>query len=181
MAQLKFEATTFSTVIRWQARWWRFNMSWQGGDQNKCACTHVRYMTLYYEYMHTHLILAWCDQWWWCTPLPTVEITDNADLNEVVTKLNLENEINDYITKLCKDVINFLRFGIMVMTDRTSLVEKCCIFYNRLLNIKFAGNFMGIDLAMPYITGIFDSVVSQHRIYVCGSPMQIEIKHYSIA
>ena len=133
---------------------------------------HVCYMTLYYEYMHTYLILAWCDQWWWCTPLPTVEITDNADLNEAVAKLNLENEINDYITKLCNDVINFLGFGIMVTTYRTSLVEKCCIFYNRLLNIKFAGNFMGIDLAMPYITEIFDSV---QNIRMWQS--RIEIKH----
>ena len=93
-------------------------------------------------------------------------------MNEAVAKLNLENEINDYITKLCNDVINFLGFGIMVTTDRTSLVEKCCIFYNRLLNIKFAGNFMGIDLAMPYITEIFDSV---QNIRMWQS--RIEIKH----
>ena len=91
-------------------------------------------------------------------------------MNEAVSKLNLENEINAYITKLCKDVINLLELGIILTIDRTSLVEKCCIFYNLLLNIKFAGNFMGIHLAMPYITGIFDSVVSQHRIYICGSP-----------
>ena len=61
--------------------------------------------------------------------------------------------MNAYITRLCKDVINLLELGDMVITDRTSLVEKCCIFYNLLLNIKFAGNF--IQLSMPYITGIF--------------------------
>ena len=75
-----------------------------------------------------------------CTPLPTVESADNAELNGVITKLNLRNEINAYITQLCKDVIHLLEVRAFVVTDGTTLVEKCCIFYNMLLNIKFAGN-----------------------------------------
>ena len=76
--------------------------------------------------------------------------TDNAGLNEAVTKLNLKNEINAYITRLCKNVIHLLELGTKLVADRTSLVEKCCIFYNILLNIKFAGNCVVIHLAMHY-------------------------------
>ena len=63
-------------------------------------------------------------------------------MNEAVTKLNLKNEINAYITRLCKDVIHLLEVGALVVADRTSFVEKCLIFYSLLLNIKFAGNCM---------------------------------------
>ena len=72
--------------------------------------------------------------------LPTVESADNADLNEAVTKLNLRNKINAYITRHCYDVLHLFQVGGLMGTDRTTLVEKCCVFYNLLLNIKFAGN-----------------------------------------
>ena len=77
------------------------------------------------------------------SPLPTVE---SADGNEAVTKLNPENEINTYIAQLCNDVINLLKMGDIMVTDRTGLVEWCCTFYNLLL-IKFAGNCTVIQLA----------------------------------
>ena len=80
------------------------------------------------------------------TLLSTVESADNGDLNEAVAKLNLENEINAYIARLCKNVIHLLELGDIIVTDRPSLVEKCCIFYNLLLNIKFAGNCIVIHL-----------------------------------
>ena len=88
------------------------------------------------------------------TPLPTVKSVDNADLNEAVTKLNLKNEINAYITRLCKNVIHLLELGTIV-TERTSLIEKCLIFYNLLLDIKFAGNYIITHLAMPCTAGNF--------------------------
>ena len=68
-------------------------------------------------------------------------------MNEAVTKLNLEKEMNAYISQLCKDVIYLLELGANMVTDRTSLVEKCLIFYNKLLDFKYAGNCMGIHLA----------------------------------
>ena len=73
-------------------------------------------------------------------PFPTVKSADNTDLNEAVTKLNLRNEINAYITRLCKDVVHLLELGDGMVADRTSLVEKCLIFYNLLLDFKYAGN-----------------------------------------
>ena len=82
------------------------------------------------------------------TLLSTVESADNAGVNETVTKLNLEKEMNVYITRLCKDVIHLLELGAKMVTDRTRLVKKCCIFYNLLLNIKFAGNCIVIHLEM---------------------------------
>ena len=70
-------------------------------------------------------------------------------MNEAVTNLNLENEINAYITKLRMNVIYLLELCAKLVTDRrTSLVEKCCIFYDMLLNIKFAGNCMAIHNAL---------------------------------
>ena len=60
-------------------------------------------------------------------------------MNGAVIKLNLRDEINAYITRLCKDVIHLLEVHAFVVTDGTTLVEKCCVFYNLLLNIKFAG------------------------------------------
>ena len=50
--------------------------------------------------------------------------------------------MNAYITRLCRNVIHLLELGAKMVADRTSLVEKCLIFYNLLLNIKFAGNCM---------------------------------------
>ena len=44
-------------------------------------------------------------------PFPTVKSADNTDLNEAVTKLNLKNEINAYITRLCRNVIHLLKLG----------------------------------------------------------------------
>ena len=61
-------------------------------------------------------------------------------MNEAVTKLNLRNEMNAYITRLCRNVTHLLELGAKLAADRTNLVEKCCIFYNMLLNIEFAGN-----------------------------------------
>ena len=60
--------------------------------------------------------------------------------------------MNAYITRLCKDVIHLLELGANMVTDRTSLVEKCLNFYNRLLDFKYAGNCMG----MHYITNFKD-------------------------
>ena len=89
-------------------------------------------------------------------PFPTVKSGDNTDLNEAVTKLNLMNEINAYITRLCWNVIHLLELGASSMvTDRKSLVEKCLIFYKLLLNIKFAGNCIVSHLAMRCITLLF--------------------------
>ena len=89
-------------------------------------------------------------------PFSTVESADNADLNEAVTKLNLRNEMNAYITRLCKNVIHLLELGAIMVRDRTSLVEKCLTFYNMLLNLKFAGNCMVTHLAMHFITITLD-------------------------
>ena len=74
-------------------------------------------------------------------PLPTVESADNAELNEAVTKLNLRNEMNAYITQLCKNVINLLELCDIMVADRKPLVEKCLIFYYRLLGFKYAGEW----------------------------------------
>ena len=101
-------------------------------------------------------------------PFPTVESADNTDLNEAVTKLNLKNVINAYITRLCRNVIHLLKLGASSMvTDRTSLVEKCLIFYNLLLNIKFAGNYVVIHLAMHCIISLFkDNRVATGILYI---------------
>ena len=88
------------------------------------------------------------------SPLPTVE---SADVNEAVTTLNLENHINVYIIQLCNDVINLLKMGDIMVTDRKSLVEWCCTFYNLLL-IKFAGTCMVIQLAIHCITKLLRAV-----------------------
>ena len=92
--------------------------------------------------MHiSHCTYAWLLL---CTPLPTVTSADNADLNEAVTKLNLKNEINAYITLLCKDVIHLLELGALMVRDRPSLVEKCLTFYNLLLDFKYPGKWPSI-------------------------------------
>ena len=69
-------------------------------------------------------------------------------MDEAVTKLNLKNEINAYITQLCKNVINLLESGNILVADRTALVEKCLVFYNRLLDFKHAGKCMVIHSAL---------------------------------
>ena len=51
--------------------------------------------------------------------------------------------MNAYITRLCKNVIHLLELGAKMVTDRTSLVEKCLIFYN-LLDFKYAGKWPSI-------------------------------------
>ena len=76
--------------------------------------------------------------------LPTVESADNAELDKAVNKLNLEDEMNAYITQLCKDIIHLLKSGDILVADRTTLVEKCLIFYNRLLDFKHAGKLSSI-------------------------------------
>ena len=63
--------------------------------------------------------------------------------------------MNAYITQLCKNVIHLLELGDIMVTDRTSLVEKCLNFYNRLLDFKYAGNCMGIHMAMDSIMKLF--------------------------
>jgi len=91
---------------------------------------------------HTALMHAWLLL---CTPLPTVESADNAELNGAVTKLNLRNEMNAYITLLCKNVIHLLELGASSMvTDRTSLVEKCLTFFHMLLDFQYAGKWPSI-------------------------------------
>ena len=61
---------------------------------------------------------------------------DDADLNEALTKSCLRSEI----VKLCKNLIHLLNWGTKV--EKTSLVEKCCIIYDIILNIKFTGNYL---------------------------------------
>ena len=58
--------------------------------------------------------------------------------------MNLKDEINAYITRLCKDVIHLLELGTKLVADRTTLVEKCLTFYNLLLDFKFAGKWPSI-------------------------------------
>ena len=70
---------------------------------------------------------------------------NDADLNDAVTKSCLRSEIDGYIIKLCKDLIHLL--GLCAIIERTSLVEKCCILYDIILNIKFTGNCLRIHLA----------------------------------
>ena len=72
--------------------------------------------------------------------LPTVKNIDDVDLNEALTRSCLRSEIG----KLCKDLIHLLEWGTEV--EKTSLVEKCCILYNIILNIKFTGNCLCIYL-----------------------------------
>ena len=86
------------------------------------------------NYVHSCMVIS-------TSPFPTVESTD---VNEPVIKLNLEN---GYITQLCNDVVYLLKMGDIMVADRTSLVERCCIFYN-LLRIKCAGNCIVIQLAL---------------------------------
>ena len=62
--------------------------------------------------------------------------------------MNLENEINAYIAQLCKNIINLLESGDILVTDRKTLVEKCLIFYNRLLDFKYAGKWSSIWLGI---------------------------------
>lgn len=95
----------------------------------------------------------WFDQWQELTPLPTVASADSADLNEAVTKLCLKEDIGIYITRLCKDLLHLLEFDAIkkpMETGRKTVVEKCCIFYSRLLDIKYEGNCMVIHLVMHY-------------------------------
>ena len=95
------------------------------------------------SHLRTYIVIS-------TSPLPTVE---SADVNEAVTTLN----INVYIIQLCNDVINLLKMGDIMVTDRKSLVEWCCTFYNLLL-IKFAGTCMVIQLAIHCITKLFRAV-----------------------
>ena len=74
------------------------------------------------------------------TPLSTVKAASDVDSNKAVTKLY------DWgiIKQLCDSLLNLLRAAVgrhMQVSHpyRTSLVEKCCIFYKILLNINFAG------------------------------------------
>ena len=73
------------------------------------------------------------------TPLSTVKAASDVDSNKAVAKLY------DWgiIKQLCDSLFNLLhaagRHMLVSHPDRTSLVEKCCIFYKILLNINFAG------------------------------------------
>ena len=48
----------------------------------------------------------------------SVESAYSADLNEAVNKLNLRNEMNAYITRLCKNVIHLLELGAIMHGER---------------------------------------------------------------
>ena len=52
--------------------------------------------------------------------------------------------MNIYITRLCKNVVHLLELCAIMVTDRTTLVKKCCIFYNLLLDFKYAGKWPSI-------------------------------------
>ena len=69
--------------------------------------------------------------------------------------------MNAYITQLCKDVIHLLELGAHMVTDRTSLVEKCLTFYNLLLDFKYAGKCMVIHLVM------YSKAVPKFQIIAC--------------
>ena len=89
---------------------------------------------------------------------PPVESADEAALDEALSKPYGECHnwrVDDAIKKLCGNLLNLLEGAVSepkqketicmqtktvaLPADRTSFVEKCCIFYNRLLNIKYAG------------------------------------------
>ena len=77
------------------------------------------------------------------TPLSTVKAASDVDSNKAVTKL-YDWGIDGNIKQLCDSLLNLLHDGVgrhMLVSHpyRTSLVEKCCIFYKILLNINFAG------------------------------------------
>ena len=78
------------------------------------------------------------------TPLSTVKAASDVDSNKVVTKL-YDWGIDKNIKQLCSSLLNLLHAAVvgqrmhMSRPHRTSLVEKCCIFYKILLNINFAG------------------------------------------
>ena len=77
------------------------------------------------------------------TPLSTVKAASDVDSNKAVTKLRYWG-IDDNIKQLCDSLLNLLHAAVgrhMPVSHpyRTSLVEKCCIFYKILLNINFAG------------------------------------------
>lgn len=90
------------------------------------------------------------------TPLSTVEAASDADLDKVVTKLYDECccwKVEDDIKQLCVSLLNLLEGAArepklkeitpteegVSLPDRTTLVEKCLIFYNRLLDFKYKG------------------------------------------
>lgn len=90
------------------------------------------------------------------TPLSTVKTASDADLDKVVTKLYDECcgwRVEDDIKQLCISLLNLLEGAArepkqkeiiptgegVSLPDRTTLVEKCFIFYNRLLDFKYRG------------------------------------------
>ena len=92
----------------------------------------------------------------------TVETADEADLNKAITKsydASCTSGLDDLIKKLCKALLNLLasatkgdpKLKQFTSTSetveppalRSTLVMKCCTFYNGLLNIKFAGGSFG--------------------------------------
>ena len=98
------------------------------------------------------------------TPLPTV------DLNTESHDEGCDQEISDGIEQLCISLLNLLEGAArepkqkkitptaeenhdegVRLRDRAELVEKCFEFYDRLLDIKYAGNYMVIHLVMTCI------------------------------
>ena len=83
--------------------------------------------------------------------LPTVE-TDSVFESYKEPQCE-ERCIIDGIAQLCQSLFNLLEDAVGgfvpadSLQDKTSLVEKCCILYNRLLNnIKLAGNLYTVNL-----------------------------------
>ena len=87
----------------------------------------------------------------------TVDAANDADLNEAITTSYDERcgqRIEDDIKQLCKDLLKLLEGAAREhkqkeitptaegesLQDKTTLVEKCLIFYDRLLDFKYAGN-----------------------------------------
>ena len=103
------------------------------------------------------------------TPLSTVEDAD--DFNEVSYDDCHDCGIEDDMKQLCDSLLNLLECAArepkqkkivpaaevnpqvegVILRDRMSLVEKCFVFYNRLLEIKYAGNCIVMHLAMHCI------------------------------
>ena len=77
------------------------------------------------------------------TLLSTVKAASDVDSNKAVTKLR-DWGIDGNIKQLCDSLLNLLHAAVgrhmqVNHPHRTSLVEKCCIFYKILLNINFEG------------------------------------------
>ena len=106
------------------------------------------------------------------TPLSTVDVAPDVDLNTESYDEGCNQGISNDIEQLCVSLLNLLEGAArepkqkeikptvevtlhdegVRLQDRAELVEKCFEFYNRLLAIEYAGNYMVIHLVMTCIT-----------------------------